>query len=137
MSQPPSPPPSSGHPDANAARSAGFARMLIAHLAIMAFLTFFHLMIVPGFTKVFKDFDAQLPAMTLVLIDLSNWTKYYWYVLAVFVLPLYVAALYFVDHRSRTASKIWTYGLFVLMVLHLLFAAVALGLPLTNQTRLT
>jgi type IV pilus assembly protein PilC len=37
--------------------------------------------IVPQFKKIFDDFDSELPAMTQTLIDISNFTVNYWYLL--------------------------------------------------------
>ncbi|NCX98135.1 MAG: type II secretion system F family protein, partial [Planctomycetia bacterium] len=35
----------------------------------------------PQFKKIFDDFDSELPAMTQTLIDISNFTVNYWYLL--------------------------------------------------------
>jgi type IV pilus assembly protein PilC len=42
-------------------------------------LTFIMLKIVPQFKKMFDDFGTELPAMTQVLIDISNWVASYWW----------------------------------------------------------
>jgi type IV pilus assembly protein PilC len=44
-------------------------------------LTFIMLKIVPQFKKIFDDFGSELPPMTQVLIDLSNWIATYWYLI--------------------------------------------------------
>ena len=44
-------------------------------------LTFIMLKIVPQFKKIFDDFGSELPAMTQILIDLSNWIATYWYLI--------------------------------------------------------
>ena len=44
-------------------------------------LTFIMLKIVPQFKKIFDDFGSELPPMTQVLIDLSNWIANYWYLI--------------------------------------------------------
>jgi type IV pilus assembly protein PilC len=44
-------------------------------------LTFIMLKIVPQFKKIFDDFGSELPPMTQVLIDLSNWIAAYWYLI--------------------------------------------------------
>jgi type IV pilus assembly protein PilC len=46
-------------------------------------LTFIMLKIVPAFEKIFKDFEATLPAMTQMLIDASNFVGKWWWVLPV------------------------------------------------------
>ena len=44
-------------------------------------LTFIMLKIVPQFKKIFDDFGTELPDMTQVLINISNWTATYWYLI--------------------------------------------------------
>jgi type IV pilus assembly protein PilC len=44
-------------------------------------LTFIMLKIVPQFKKIFDDFGSELPAMTELLINISNWVATYWYLL--------------------------------------------------------
>jgi type IV pilus assembly protein PilC len=44
-------------------------------------LTFIMLKIVPQFKKIFDDFGSELPAMTQLLIDISNWVANYWYLI--------------------------------------------------------
>jgi len=44
-------------------------------------LVFIMLKIVPSFETIFADFDAELPAMTQLLIGMSNWVSDYFYLL--------------------------------------------------------
>lgn len=44
-------------------------------------LTFIMIKIVPAFEKIFKDFDAELPGPTQMLIDISNWTVNNWFMI--------------------------------------------------------
>ena len=44
-------------------------------------LTFIMIKIVPEFEKIFIEFDLELPAMTLMLVSLSNWCVTYWYLI--------------------------------------------------------
>jgi len=44
-------------------------------------LTFILIKIVPAFKKIFDDFEAELPAITQILIDASNFVMYYWFLL--------------------------------------------------------
>jgi type IV pilus assembly protein PilC len=61
---------------------------IVVILVAVGIVVFIMLKIVPAFTKIFKDFDATLPPMTVLLIDMSNWIKDYW-----FVLPLIPTAI--------------------------------------------
>jgi type IV pilus assembly protein PilC len=44
-------------------------------------LTFIMMKIVPQFKKIFDDFGSELPPMTQILIDISNWVVNYWYLI--------------------------------------------------------
>ena len=44
-------------------------------------LTFIMMKIVPQFKKIFDDFGSELPPMTQLLIDISNWVVNYWYLI--------------------------------------------------------
>jgi len=53
----------------------------IAVLTIAAGIVWFLLTyIVPEFATVFKDFDAQLPTMTLMLIDIGDFCRFKWWI---------------------------------------------------------
>ena len=44
-------------------------------------LTFIMIKIVPEFRKIFIEFDLELPAMTEMLVAVSDWTVNYWYLI--------------------------------------------------------
>lgn len=44
-------------------------------------LTFIMYKIVPSFKKIFDDFDSELPPMTQMLIDISNWVVTWWFLI--------------------------------------------------------
>jgi type IV pilus assembly protein PilC len=44
-------------------------------------LTFIMIKIVPEFETIFVEFDLELPAMTLLLVSISNWCVRYWYLI--------------------------------------------------------
>ncbi len=44
-------------------------------------LAFIMIKIVPQFKKIFDDFGSELPPMTMTLINISNWTVEYWYLI--------------------------------------------------------
>jgi len=54
---------------------------IVVVLVAVGILAFIMIKIVPQFKKIFDDFDSELPAMTQILIDISNWVTNYWYVL--------------------------------------------------------
>ncbi len=45
-------------------------------------VSFIMMFIIPKFKKIFEDFGTDLPAMTEMLIGMSDWFLHYWYLLA-------------------------------------------------------
>ena len=54
---------------------------IVVVLVAVGILTFIMYKIVPSFVKIFADFDAELPAMTVMLINISNWVVDYWFLI--------------------------------------------------------
>jgi type IV pilus assembly protein PilC len=54
---------------------------IVVVMVAVGILAFIMIKIVPQFKKIFDDFDSELPAMTQTLIDISNFTVNYWYLL--------------------------------------------------------
>jgi len=52
---------------------------VVVVLVAVGILTFIMIKIVPAFIKIFDDFDADLPAMTVMLIGISEYCVNYWY----------------------------------------------------------
>jgi type IV pilus assembly protein PilC len=96
---------------------------------MLACVVLLFLKLVPRFVWIFKDFDAALPAMTIVMIDVSTWFRYYWY-LAVPLVPVYFAGLYLAGRSDGGLQRTWTHVAVVLFVLLAAFSAVALMLPM-------
>jgi type IV pilus assembly protein PilC len=53
-------------------------------------LTFIMVSIIPKFKKIFDEFGLSLPTATKTLIDISDWTASYWYVIPLFPLGIYL-----------------------------------------------
>ncbi len=53
-------------------------------------LTFIMIKIVPSFEKIFKDFDIELPAMTLMLITISHAAVDYWWAIPAIPISLWL-----------------------------------------------
>jgi type IV pilus assembly protein PilC len=47
----------------------------------VAILTFIMIKIVPEFRKIFEEFDLELPAMTEMLVAISEWCLNYWFLI--------------------------------------------------------
>ncbi len=54
---------------------------VVVVLVAVGILAFIMVKIVPQFKKIFADFGSELPPMTQVLIDISNFTVSYWYLI--------------------------------------------------------
>ena len=54
---------------------------IVVVLVAVGILTFIMYKIVPSFVKIFKDFDAELPSMTVLLMNISDWVVNYWYLI--------------------------------------------------------
>jgi hypothetical protein len=106
-------------------------RTAVAHLSVLAGIGLLLLKVVPAFTKIFKDFDAQLPGMTIAMIEMSNWFKNYWYLTALLV-PFYFGGLYYVGTVDKSAQRTWTNLLVVFFLLLVFFAVFAMFLPLVT-----
>jgi type IV pilus assembly protein PilC len=63
---------------------------VVVILVAVSILTFIMLYIIPKFEKIFKDFNMQLPEMTLALMAVSKWFSLYWYTLPLFPLAFWL-----------------------------------------------
>jgi len=54
---------------------------IVVVMVAVGILTFIMIKIVPQFKKIFDDFGSELPPMTQLLIDISNFVVTYWYLL--------------------------------------------------------
>jgi type IV pilus assembly protein PilC len=59
-------------------------------MVAVSILTFIMVMIIPKFKKIFDEFGLALPQATKILIDVSDWTAAYWYVIPLFPLSVYL-----------------------------------------------
>ncbi|MFN9368093.1 MAG: type II secretion system F family protein [Planctomycetia bacterium] len=57
---------------------------IVVVMVAVGILSFIMVSIVPQFKKIFDDFDTELPTMTLMLIDISNWVVKWWFLIPAF-----------------------------------------------------
>lgn len=57
---------------------------IVVVLVAVGILVFIMYKIVPAFIKIFEDFDTELPQMTVILINTSEWVQDYWYTIPLF-----------------------------------------------------
>lgn len=75
--------------------------VVVIVVAVMI-LTFIMVFIIPKFEKIFKDFNMQLPTLTLLLMATSRWFSVYWYTLPLF--PLIVWLLLKLIRLNKSGS---------------------------------
>lgn len=92
------------------------------------FLSLFHtwITVVPKFEKIFKDFDAELPSVTIFVLRLNNWFISNWYLTVPVWLALLAACLALSKNGLPGTARVIS-GLFLIGVA-LLLALTAAGL---------
>jgi len=99
--------------------------------ACVLFVALGHL--VPKFLVLFEEFDAALPPMTILVINLSRVAASYWYLLIVFGLGLDAAVLFglsLLPAKAKWLRTLWSSMVLLAVILLLGFATVAMLLPL-------
>lgn len=71
-------------------RTAYLGAILIVLVGVM---TFIMLKIIPAMEKIFADFGAELPAMTIIAINVAYAFANYWFLLLPLILPLMILAI--------------------------------------------
>lgn len=89
--------------------------------------------IVPQFKKLFEDFGAELPSMTMMLIMISDLVVNYWYILLFglmtgITLDVLAFATFHRVPESRYVARIFSVIVTCGLLAHAIFAEVALGL---------
>ncbi|MSR58938.1 MAG: type II secretion system F family protein [Planctomycetaceae bacterium] len=69
-----------------------------------AIVTFIMIWIVPKFTAIFAGFDLDLPAMTVALINTSNWIVSFWYLIP--AIPFSIWLLIKIIKKNKTGAYI-------------------------------
>jgi MSHA biogenesis protein MshG len=74
-------------------------------IAIVAAIAVINLLVIPAFAKAYAGFKVELPLMTRILLDVSNFTVNYWpYLLALSVMALVGVRRYL---NTRTGRYMW------------------------------
>jgi type IV pilus assembly protein PilC len=63
--------------------------------------------IIPKFKEIFEGFDTELPKMTVMLIDASDWVAKYWYILL--LSPVAVWLLLKIIRKNKTGEYVTDY----------------------------
>lgn len=106
--------------------SVWMAVLLVLHAICGLVVLWLLLKLVPQYQKIFKDFNAKLPEMTIVVIHLSRFVGMYWYLL-VPGLGLADFVVVFSLHRAGRTGLMTAWGVLVLLVGMLLIGLVLLA----------
>lgn len=112
----------------NAAKPSSIPMFVLLALHAVCGVAIFWLMLklVPQYEKVFKDFGAKLPAMTVLIIDLSNLLGMYWYLLVPVLTGIDVGIIVTLNSTRHTRlMTVW--GILVGVAQVLLIAAILLA----------
>lgn len=94
--------------------------------------------VVPFFKKIFEDFDTELPALTLLVIQLSDVIVNYWYIALLFgLVPAVVVDVlvfrYFHRHpETRIAARAMSLVISLLMFGQAVIAGLGIALAFTK-----
>jgi len=99
--------------------------------AAILFLMFF---VVPQFEAVFINFDTTLPAMTAMVIEVSNFATFYWYVVLPVALVVILSSWLFVKLSANTPGLLLLFPVLlvfcsVIGIFAILFSLIALAMP--------
>ncbi|MFO7775563.1 MAG: type II secretion system F family protein [Candidatus Hydrogenedentota bacterium] len=127
-------------------------KALIYPIAVLVFATGIVLgilmFVVPTFAEVFADFDAELPAPTLMLIDIGDFVLYRWWVGLLIVnstiigVKLIGKSEYIKIGRDYAVLKVWMVGSLVTKISVARFARtlgtlIRSGVPILESLRIT
>ncbi len=115
------------------------ACMWLTHAFVGLLLIMVSVSIVPISMELFANFDADLPAATQRLLQLSDMLVHYWY-LAIPFLAIVDAAILFglsqVPPKLRWLRSLWFNAIMLATILFLFFSMAALAVPLRSLSSL-
>ena len=74
---------------------------LVLFMMTIVVVVFLMLTIVPTFVDMFADFDAELPAITVFVMGLSDFIKGFWWLLLIIVVGIIVTFNYLFKHNQQ------------------------------------
>jgi len=103
------------------------------HFVVFCLVLFYLVKVVPISTYYFEDMELDLPALTINLITLSDFTVAYWFLMPVFFflvdVPVLIATS-FLQPAQRWIRGCWFVGWLVVAILLFVAGSVALSMPL-------
>ena len=77
----------------------------VLFLMAMGVLTYFVVGIVPTFADIFSDFDIELPALTKIVLSISNAVASHWFMIVLFIAS--IIGLFFLITSMPAGKKLW------------------------------
>jgi hypothetical protein len=92
------------------------------------------ILLVPGYKRLFRDYQMELPYLTVTVIEISDWFVAYWYVLVFAAFPLMAldgAIVFWCWSRkgTRVLGVLWIILWLILWLLLAVIVGFSLGLP--------
>jgi type II secretory pathway component PulF len=83
--------------------------------------------LVPGYKREFRDYQMELPYLTVWVVEVSDWFAAYWYVVALASLPLLAldGAIVFLCWSRKGTRILGVLWIILLIAVWLLFAVFA------------
>jgi len=116
-------------------------RLVVFHSLVPIALFIYLVYKVPAYQRMFEEMDVALPSVTLLVLSLSDFVQYYWYLLAFLACPLLVVdcGVYFVFCRylSNAVARAWAWFVVLSQLAILTFCLLAIWLPLRSLMQAT
>ena len=106
---------------------------LLTHTIAAGVLFVALIRVVPGFLVLFEEFDAALPAMTILVANLSRMVAGYWYLFVVFGFGLdafLILGFSLLPGKAKWLGGLWASVVLLAVTLLLGFIMMAVLLPL-------
>jgi type II secretory pathway component PulF len=111
----------------------------VSHLFLVAVLVVFCSVRVPHYMDVYQDVNAELPAMTKIVLNVGHWIALHWYWLAIPFLAVLVGdmAVFVLISRRKNESfaRVWAWAVIGFLGIILAGSWLAVRLPLSGLTR--
>jgi type II secretory pathway component PulF len=109
----------------------------IAAHGVVWFMATAALFAIPSFIRIFEDFDAQLPAMTVLVINICSAFGSFWYIIPLLALGLFAADGWifyrlFRNPAYRFLAVLWFFAVLLLSGVVAAFVTIALFFPLVE-----
>jgi type II secretory pathway component PulF len=111
--------------------------MVLVHASLWITLSLIMILVVPGYTSRFKNFDMQLPSLTESVLAVSNWFVDYFWILPFAFIPLLaldgmLVFRWYQQPSTRKLSYLWSGLMIALPVLASVVVVIGLRLAVVK-----